>query len=176
MTFALETASSASALAATWRQRGVVRVRAGTLTAIVGPNGAGKTTYFNLISGQLRASAGRVFLHGEDLSSYSAPRRSRRGIGRAFQLTNLFPNLSCSRTSGLRCQSRAGLGSTCGASEQPPRTDRACRGGAGNGRARRQARRRGGARLAHGEQRKLEVGILMALEPTCFMFDEPTAA
>src|SRR5271157_5045386 len=67
---------------------------AGTLTSIVGPNGAGKTTYFNLISGQLRASAGAVFLHGEDISRYSAPTRARRGVGRAFQLTNLFPNLS----------------------------------------------------------------------------------
>jgi branched-chain amino acid transport system ATP-binding protein len=65
----------------------------GTLTAIVGPNGAGKTTYFNLISGQLKASAAR------------APGRARPdgaqplgphpcGLGRAFQLTNLFPNLS----------------------------------------------------------------------------------
>ncbi|MEO7762419.1 MAG: ATP-binding cassette domain-containing protein, partial [Casimicrobiaceae bacterium] len=66
----------------------------GTLTAIVGPNGAGKTTYFNLISGQLPASAGQVLLHGEDITRTAAPIRTRKGIGRAFQLTNLFPNLT----------------------------------------------------------------------------------
>ena len=66
----------------------------GTLTAVVGPNGAGKTTYFNLISGQLRASAGRVLLGGRDLSGLGASARTKAGLGRAFQLTNLFPNLS----------------------------------------------------------------------------------
>src|SRR5947209_2426290 len=66
----------------------------GTLTAIVGPNGAGKTTYFNLISGQLKASAGTVTLNGRDLSSLPASQRTRAGLGRAFQLTNLFPHLT----------------------------------------------------------------------------------
>src|SRR5690606_1895220 len=66
----------------------------GTLTAIVGPNGAGKTTYFNLISGQLKASSGTVTLNGQELSGQSASARTRAGLGRAFQLTNLFPNLT----------------------------------------------------------------------------------
>ncbi len=66
----------------------------GTLTAIVGPNGAGKTTYFNLISGQLKATAGRVSLHGQDLTGLPPSARTRAGLGRAFQLTNLFPHLS----------------------------------------------------------------------------------
>ena len=66
----------------------------GTLTAIVGPNGAGKTTYFNLISGQLTASSGTVTLNGKDLSGLSPSARTRAGLGRAFQLTNLFPHLS----------------------------------------------------------------------------------
>src|SRR5213082_3068247 len=66
----------------------------GTLTAIVGPNGAGKTTYFNLISGQLKATAGQVTLDGRDLSGLSAAQRTRAGLGRAFQLTNLFPRLT----------------------------------------------------------------------------------
>jgi len=66
----------------------------GTLTAIVGPNGAGKTTYFNLISGQLPASSGSVTLNGRDLTGLSASARTRAGLGRAFQLTNLFPRLT----------------------------------------------------------------------------------
>ena len=67
------------------------RFEPGTLTAIVGPNGAGKTTYFNLISGQLTASEGRVLLGGRDLTGQPASARTRAGLGRAFQLTNLFP-------------------------------------------------------------------------------------
>src|SRR6201747_736285 len=68
--------------------------RPGELTAIVGPNGAGKTTYFNLISGQLRATSGSVLVDGADVTRLGAPQRARLGLGRAFQLTNLFPNLS----------------------------------------------------------------------------------
>ncbi|WP_272942877.1 ABC transporter ATP-binding protein [Cupriavidus basilensis] len=68
--------------------------RPGELTCIVGPNGAGKTTYFNLISGQLPPSAGQILLGGEDVTRLPVPHKARRGIGRAFQLTSLFPNLS----------------------------------------------------------------------------------
>ena len=84
--------------------------RPGTLTAIVGPNGAGKTTYFNLISGQLRATAGTVSLYGEEITRLAAPERTRRGLGRAFQLTNLFPNLTVLENVRLAVQSRAGVG------------------------------------------------------------------
>src|SRR6266850_4904537 len=82
----------------------------GTLTAIVGPNGAGKTTYFNLISGQLPPSAGQVLLFGEDVTRASAPIRTRKGMGRAFQLTNLFPNLTVLENVRLAVQARAGVG------------------------------------------------------------------
>ena len=82
----------------------------GTLTSIVGPNGAGKTTYFNLISGQLPATSGRVRLNGEDITGYAAPRRTRLGLGRAFQLTNLFPNLTALENVRLAVQARDGKG------------------------------------------------------------------
>jgi ABC-type branched-subunit amino acid transport system ATPase component len=78
----------------------------GTLTSIVGPNGAGKTTYFNLISGQLPASEGTVLLNGEDITRLPAPLRTRRGLGRAFQLTQLFPNLSVHENVRLAIQAR----------------------------------------------------------------------
>jgi len=147
----------------------------GTLTSIVGPNGAGKTTYFNLISGQLRASAGRVLLHGEDISGRSAPQRSHLGIGRAFQLTNLFPNLTVLENVRLAVQSRAHLGHNLwsiwsshreliGRAEEVLETV-----------ALTAKRDVAAAALPHGDQRKLEVGILIALEPDIFMFDEPTA-
>src|SRR5262245_44158796 len=82
----------------------------GTLTAIVGPNGAGKTTYFNLISGQLKATAGTVLLDGQDISRAGVAERTHRGIGRAFQLTNLFPNLTVRENVRLVAQARAGRG------------------------------------------------------------------
>src|SRR5579862_8118989 len=86
------------------------RFEPGTLTAIVGPNGAGKTTYFNLISGQLPASAGQVLLYGEDVTRDPAPVRTREGMGRAFQLTNLFPSLTVLENVRLAVQARAGMG------------------------------------------------------------------
>src|SRR5258707_14056484 len=80
----------------------------GTLTSIVGPNGAGKTTYFNLISGQLPATSGKVKLNGQDITAIAAPRRSRLGLGRAFQLTNLFPNLTALENVRLAVQVKSG--------------------------------------------------------------------
>jgi branched-chain amino acid transport system ATP-binding protein len=148
---------------------------AGTLTAIVGPNGAGKTTYFNLISGQLKATAGQVLLGGIDLSREGAPARSRRGIGRAFQLTNLFPQLTVLENVRLAVQSRAGLGLNLWSiwsshRELIARADEVLQ--AVSLQAKRDI---AASALPHGDQRKLEVGILMALEPDVFMFDEPTA-
>jgi branched-chain amino acid transport system ATP-binding protein len=147
----------------------------GTLTAIVGPNGAGKTTYFNLISGQLRATSGDVLLKGETIASIPAPLRARRGIGRAFQLTNLFPNLSVLENVRLAVQARAGVGLDClGMAERRRELiDRA-----GEYLAQVRLVDRAGvaaAALSHGDQRKLEVALLLALEPEVFMFDEPTA-
>ena len=80
----------------------------GALTAIVGPNGAGKTTLFNLISGQLKATSGRVTLDGEELSGRPPSARTKAGIGRAFQLTNLFPKLSVIENVRLAVQARRG--------------------------------------------------------------------
>ena len=83
--------------------------RPGELTAIVGPNGAGKTTYFNLMSGQLRPTAGEILVRGADVTKLSAPQRARLGLGRAFQLTNLFPNLTVAENVRLATQAKAGV-------------------------------------------------------------------
>src|SRR5258707_9007511 len=82
----------------------------GTLTSIVGPNGAGKTTYFNLIWGQLPATSGKAELTGQDITAIAAPRRSRLGLGRAFQLTNLFPNLTALENVRLAVRVKSGRG------------------------------------------------------------------
>ncbi len=152
----------------------------GTLTSIVGPNGAGKTTYFNLISGQLPASEGRVTLAGEDITRLPAPLRTRRGLGRAFQLTQLFPNLTVRENVRLAIQAREAGRGHGGALDmwrvwldrkawideadallaQVRLADRAVA---------------AASSLPHGDQRKLEVALLIALQPKVFMFDEPTA-
>ena len=151
----------------------------GTLTAIVGPNGAGKTTYFNLISGQLRATEGRVSLQGRDLTGLAPSARTRAGLGRAFQLTNLFPALSVLENVRLAVQAtrqgahrrgmnlwsiwsdhRALLARAQHILEQVALWAR---------------RDEPVSALPHGDQRKLEVALLMALEPQVYMFDEPTA-
>ena len=149
--------------------------RPGELTAIVGPNGAGKTTYFNLISGQLRASDGAVLIDGQDVTHLSAPQRTRLGLGRAFQLTNLFPRLSVAENVRLAVQARAGVHYDM---RRPWRASadlidqaEAVLGSVGLG-AKRDAP---AAALPHGDQRKLEVAMMMALEPKVYMFDEPTA-
>jgi len=151
----------------------------GTLTAIVGPNGAGKTTYFNLISGQIAASAGRVLLNGKDLSHRSASARTHAGLGRAFQLTNLFPGLSVLENVRLGVQSiqagahRHGLNLWSIWSDHSAVTDQAMA-LLGQIAMADKAHTRV-ANLPHGDQRKLEVALLMALDPQVFMFDEPTA-
>ncbi|MCW1838560.1 ABC transporter ATP-binding protein [Prosthecomicrobium hirschii] len=148
---------------------------AGTLTAIVGPNGAGKTTYFNLISGQIRASAGRVVLNGRDLSGAGTAARARAGLGRAFQLTNLFPNLSVRENVRLAVQAHAGGGGSMlslasGHRDWIDKADRILAEVHLEAAAGQPA-----AALSHGDKRKLEVAIMMALEPMVYMFDEPTA-
>jgi len=147
----------------------------GTLTAIVGPNGAGKTTYFNLISGQLRASAGSVWLDGIDITHEPVSQRTHRGLGRAFQLTQLFPNLSVLENVRLAVQSRRNEGLSL-LSVWVDRRETLARARELVERVRLADRTDAPASsLPHGDQRKLEVAMLMALEPSVYMFDEPTA-
>jgi branched-chain amino acid transport system ATP-binding protein len=151
------------------------RFATGTLTAIVGPNGAGKTTYFNLISGQLRASAGQVLVGGEDITRLPASSRARRGLGRAFQLTNLFPQLSALENVRLAVQSRADAGWSM-FRVWNSRRDLIAKADEVLERVRLSDKRHvAPAALSHGDQRKLEVALLIAMEPRVFMFDEPTA-
>jgi len=147
----------------------------GETTVIVGPNGAGKTTYFNLISGQLTASAGSVHKGGIDITRMSPSTRAKRGLGRAFQLTNLFPQLTVLENIRLAVQARAGAGwgllrpaaSLTGLTQDAEKYLEAAK---LTGKTTLPA-----AALPHGDQRKLEIALLMAMEPDIYMFDEPTA-
>ncbi|OWU84330.1 branched-chain amino acid ABC transporter substrate-binding protein [Oceanicola sp. 22II-s10i] len=149
--------------------------RPGELTVIVGPNGAGKTTYFNLISGQLAATSGSVVKDGTDITGMSPSARARQGIGRAFQLTNLFPQLSVLENIRLAVQARAGMGwrmlrPVGRFTELTRKAEHYLEATRLTALAHQTA-----ANLPHGDQRKLEVALLMAMEPDIYMFDEPTA-
>lgn len=147
----------------------------GELTVIVGPNGAGKTTLFNLMSGQLAATSGQVKLGTKVLNGMSPSTRAKHGIGRAFQLTNLFPRLSVLENVRLAVQAQAGVGMRMfvrakaltylqeDALQYLEKTRLT------------HAAHLPVSALSHGDQRKLEVALLMAMKPDVFMFDEPTA-
>jgi len=153
--------------------------RPGTLTAIVGPNGAGKTTYFNLISGQLPASEGEVLLQGEEVGRLPVPLRVRRGLGRAFQLTQLFPHLTAQENVRLAVQARESGRHGGGFDLTRVWLDR--RQWIEEARSLLEAVRlldkahALASALPHGDQRKLEVALLIALDPKVYMLDEPTA-
>lgn len=147
----------------------------GETTVIVGPNGAGKTTYFNLISGQLAASAGRIRKGDLDITGMQPSTRARHGLGRAFQLTNLFPQLSVLENIRLAVQAREGAGwglfrPAARLTGLTARAEHHLKAARLTDRADLPA-----AALPHGDQRKLEVALLMAMEPDIYMFDEPTA-
>ena len=149
--------------------------RPGELTVIVGPNGAGKTTWFNLVSGQLTPTSGRIFKGERDITGLSPSARAKLGIGRAFQLTNLFPKLSVRENIRLAVQAREGKGpdifrrasaltSLADEAQSYLETTRLAA-----------VAELPASALPHGDQRKLEVAMLAAMKPDIFMFDEPTA-
>jgi branched-chain amino acid transport system ATP-binding protein len=146
-----------------------------TLKSIIGPNGAGKTTFFNLLSGQYRPTEGQVHFKGRDVTGLSASARTRLGIGRSFQLTNIFATLSVLENVRMAVQARARLGLNVWRHYR--------RFGELEDRAYAilesvllQSKWRAPASdLAHGEKRKLEMAILLALEPEVLLLDEPTA-
>jgi branched-chain amino acid transport system ATP-binding protein len=146
-----------------------------SLTAIVGPNGTGKTTYFNLISGQLKPTDGEVWLNGRNITTMRTAHRAHVGIGRAFQLTNLFPHLTVIENVRLVLQSRRrhGLDMLRVWTHHRDLIERAEQ--VLEMVALRAKRDEIAAVLSHGDQRKLEVGMLMELDPEIYMFDEPTA-
>lgn len=152
-----------------------LQVRQGEFKSIIGPNGAGKTTFFNLISGVNRPTAGHVFFRGQEVTGLPAYALSRRGMGRSFQITNLFPNLTVVENVRLAVQSRASVGARLftPAARFAEFTDRAAatlRQVGLHGREYSPANA-----LAHGDKRKLEIAMLLATDPLLLLLDEPTA-
>ncbi len=95
-----------------------IRVRRRSLHAIIGPNGAGKTTLFNLLSGNLEPTSGQVLFKGRDITRQPVHRTIHLGIGRSFQITNIFPNLTVFENIRLAAQRRAATTSSSGVQQR----------------------------------------------------------
>jgi branched-chain amino acid transport system ATP-binding protein len=150
-------------------------VEQGTVHALVGPNGAGKTTLFNLLSGFLKPTAGRIVLEGEEITHLLPDQIARRRVGRSFQITNLFEQLTVVEHVALALQSQTRLG------YQFWRPERVL------GRFRDRAlglldevgllsvANRAVHSLPYGQKRALELALVLALEPKLLLLDEPTS-
>ena len=147
----------------------------GMLHAVLGPNGAGKTTLINLLSGELPASGGSIRYKGEDITRLAPDRRSRIGIGRSFQKTNIFPAFTAFENCRLAAQSRIprALHVVSDATAFPPVREAAQRALVATGLATRGDRV--ASTLSHGEQRQLEIAMVLATAPEVLLLDEPLA-
>jgi len=143
--------------------------------AVIGPNGAGKTTLFNLISGEIRATEGRIVLFGEDVARLAPHDRAARGIARTFQITRLFPRLTVLENVLLACEAldRRKFTMYRRLSSQTDLVEKAnaLLGEFGLATLGQELARN----LSYGDQRKLEVALSMAGRPRLLLLDEPMA-
>ncbi|GAK13281.1 ABC transporter ATP-binding protein [Geomicrobium sp. JCM 19039] len=152
-----------------------LRVEDRTFKSIIGPNGAGKTTLFNLISGQLKPTSGRVLFRGNPIQHLSPPKRTKLGIGRSFQITNIFPNLTVLENVRMAVQSKENVYfSMFRHFKSFPELEAKAYEYLVNVHLSDKADQVASA-LAHGEKRKLEIAILLALDAEVLLLDEPTA-
>lgn len=147
--------------------------RPNEITTVIGPNGAGKTTLFNLISGALSPSGGKVYLDGKDVTRYGPAALQKNGLARSFQITNLFFEMTVRENLRLAAQV---LDPASHALRPIRRTGRAARKVDElierfdlHAKTHEQV-----GYLSHGEQRRLEIAMCLACEPKVLMLDEPT--
>jgi branched-chain amino acid transport system ATP-binding protein len=150
-------------------------VTEGELLGIIGPNGAGKTSFFNLLSGIYRPTSGTIELDGRDITRERPYRRTQRGLGRTFQVSNVFPLLPV--LENVRLAAEARLGGTMRiwrrSNWMREAIDRARWALERVGLAGRLAVQAG--ELAHGDKRKLELAMVLAADPRVILLDEPMA-
>ena len=150
-------------------------IRQGELHALIGPNGAGKTTLIAQLAGTIMPDAGRIVFSGHDITRLSMHRRVALGLVRSYQITSIFLGLSVLDNVALAAQARGGRSF---AAWRPVATDGAlydnCHAVLNEvGLAARATTIAG--RLSHGEQRRLEIGLSLATQPTLLLLDEPMA-
>ena len=150
-------------------------VREGETHAVIGPNGAGKTTFIKQISGELQPDAGEVRFSGEDITALPAPRRSRKGLARSFQITSIYREFSALDNVALAVQAQEAHSFRFW---RPAREDPALTGPANRILEEIGLDKRKNilaANLSHGEQRQLEIAMALATRPRLLLLDEPMA-
>ena len=152
-----------------------LKVAAGANHAIIGPNGAGKTTLFALVSGELGLSGGRIRMFGQDISRWSASRRAGSGLGRTYQITNVFTGLTVAENvlialRGTRQVKYAIFASSAASSDESAQRERLL---SRCGLAEYRDVRVGA--LSYGVQRQLELALALANRPRILLLDEPAA-
>ena len=131
-------------------------VDAGQMVAMIGPNGAGKSTCFGMIGGQIRPDAGRVQLDGVDITAYPPKSRARLGLGRTFQVAQVFASMTVGENLAVATRGTV----------RPLLLDRVGLAGAAD---------RPAAALAYGDIKRLELALALATGPRLLLMDEPTA-
>lgn len=152
-----------------------ISIESGTFHSVIGPNGAGKTTLFNLLSGTVAPTSGKIFHKGEDITGAPVHRMIHRGIGRSFQTSNIFPLLTVFENVRLAAQATG--------SDNMRFWTRASTLSKHIGRAYEVLEDVGlvsdslkmAIALPHGDQRKLELAMILAPDPEVLLLDEPTA-
>jgi branched-chain amino acid transport system ATP-binding protein len=148
-------------------------VEAGARHALIGPNGAGKSTLFKLVTGTMRAHAGRVELAGRDVTRLSEVARCRLGMSQTMQHASLFPSMTAAETVALAVQRHSGERIALLPRRRPVVAERAgellAEVGLGD---RRDVRV---PALSHGERKQLEVALALACRPSLLLLDEPAA-
>jgi branched-chain amino acid transport system ATP-binding protein len=145
-----------------------VALTPGMAHCVIGPNGAGKTTLINLLSGDLKPDTGTVHFGGRDIAGWPTHRVARLGIARLYQKTNLFPELTVGRNAWLAAYGRRETGMTQDAIEAAAAEALAEVGLA-------ERRDIAAGILSHGEQRQLELALMLAGRPAVLLLDEPMA-
>ena len=150
-------------------------IRAGETHAIIGPNGAGKTTLIGQLAGNIRPDSGEIRFAGQDITALGASARARRGLARSFQITSIYREFTALENVALAVQAHAGHSFRFWrpASSEPTLREpaRAIMNDLGLGaRADELA-----ANLSHGEQRQLEIAMVLATRPRLLLLDEPVA-
>jgi branched-chain amino acid transport system ATP-binding protein len=150
-----------------------LNIKQGDICSLIGPNGAGKTTFFNLITGYIKPDSGKVLFQGEDIAGKSAMAITRKGIARSFQIVNVFPQLTVYENIMVAVLSQKQRSfNFLSPAKKIAREE--IYGLLQNTGLEKQMNMLGG-QLSHGNQKRLEVGIALAMKPKLLALDEPTA-
>jgi branched-chain amino acid transport system ATP-binding protein len=152
-----------------------IELERGTVHAVIGTNGAGKSTLINILSGEIEPSGGQVELLGQNVTTWSQPRRARAGLGRSYQRNTIYPSFTVFENCRLSAQARTQKPWTwwqdaqrCEASTAAAR-EAAARVGLGD------LLDRTAGLLSHGQKRQLEIAMCLATQPEVLLLDEPLA-